>query len=410
MASKTANPLLLYIGLACIAVALASVGLSRFSGKEEKHALAAARQQPAAEKPRHRAAKSKPLSETAPAPALQRASPAADSALAKAPPSPAVSAAERTRLLLARIEQTPDQLDPESGLLQHIRDRAGLWAYLEELRSLGAQRDSVSVREKPVPTSDPRYLIEEARKQLYGGRISPAAYNKARDYLAIALYRQHQRLQGDWEKLDDVFAMAVLRENANARPAAQVAGDSAWMVEPLKAREALVVDRYVRLQQADTTASARDAAFRTEILTKGLCEALLGLGKFCAQVAMDQAGDEAAPPESRDRAFRALAMVYRKTQSGEALRVLRQLDEFQRTGLLQMARSNWERARQAAQANQRDVAGDYYFAALQNYLQGVNRLEGQERDTALEELGRLRQEIAGQQEKKQEPMAAGEKR
>ncbi len=425
MASKGANPLLLYIGLACIAVALAAVGLSQLDAPALGRPPASAKPKPAsapAEKP--------PAPAPSPAKARQdeaRAPAGVDSARAR--PSAARSTAEATRLLLARIEQTSAKLDTGwlAGNLQYVRDAAGLLAYLEEMRLVGAQRDSLvageQAREKVRPGSDPRYLVEQARQQLFSGRKSAAAYGRARDYLAVALFRQHRRQQGDWKKLDEVFTLALLRENAAAHPYSGPPGDAqvagAWMREGLRAREALVMDRYLRLQEHQekgrqqlkgTQVSAGAVVARTDLLAKGLNEALLGLGRFYAEAAQDQGEgeDEAAQQEHRDRAFRILAMLYRRTQSGDALKALRQLDSL-KAGLLQAARATWEKARQAAKAGQRERADEYYFQALQQYLQCATRLEGEERQAASQELGQLRQELAGRQAREQPSAAMSQK-
>ncbi len=73
--------------------------------------------------------------------------------------------------------------------------------------------------------------------------------------------------------------------------------------------------------------------------------------------------------------FKALAMVYQRSRSGEALRVMREANRIQRYNLWQMARVAWKNAKALATAERGAEADDEFLVAKNLYLQCLSRLE-----------------------------------
>ena len=91
--------------------------------------------------------------------------------------------------------------------------------------------------------------------------------------------------------------------------------------------------------------------------------------------------------------FKALAMVYQRSHSGEALGTLREANRIQRYNLWQMARVAWKKAKALAMAGRVDEADDEFLTAKHHYLLTLSRLERSKKKTVFGEYRRLQADI-----------------
>lgn len=356
-------------------------------------------------------------------------------------PSQEEKEANTTRLLLAQIEGTPEQIDAAwlKDFCLYIDDEAALEAYIAQVYGLGRQRDRVDKKirlaSKKLGPADPRYYFEQARRLIYKRDTElDVLLKKARSYLALGLFRQYEKLRSEDEQerlrlvrqgkgtkaaakadsiafmdLDPEFAFSFFEESIalyqRTVELAEAAGeDTAELkVQLAKAREGLIVDRWVRIETGHrrarqrlkgTGSSAKAVLDRTGKWQKAIHEHLLALGMgYVAEAAAETVYKE-RQQEAANRAFRGLAMVYQATHSGEALEGIHQVNEIQRYNLRQMGRANWRAAKAALKRGEIDEAKRLYFIANQRYLQCLAKLEVHARDKVLAEYRLVKQEMA----------------
>ena len=191
--SKINSSFVLYFGLLLIAVALAGLGVgwwtARSAGeagsdeaesKSPPKAVVKAKKDPRQEQ--------KTVDEEAAGSQEQQRVTASD------------NSAEMTKILLKQIRETPAALDLNwlSVSCQYIRSEADLQSYFKHILALGAKLDLAYTkkmnRQKKVPTSNPHFYIEEARRLVYGkGKSVEKMKKNCREWLALAYYREHQK-------------------------------------------------------------------------------------------------------------------------------------------------------------------------------------------------------------------------
>lgn len=396
--SKFISMLVLFVGVICILVALGGLGM-RFLGGEtpEKIERQLPSLPPAAKNVQER--KPEPVSPDTVSRALTQAE----------------IQRMATRVLLERIAATPDQLDRGwlAGICQYIGDEGALQSYYGELLAQGAQwaieYGERQKKAKKTVSTDPRFFISLARQEIYDG--SPSKRRLERDgvkNLGLALLREKEAQQG-LENIDEEFMGSFFKElMALYRVRRELAVQSGedlqpWVVEQIKAFEAALMDRYLRMahqeeairqKRTGTQASAAPDLRYVDLLRKNLDQDLLGLGRLYLEVAERETRDREKLRFHAERAFAILAMLYQRTHSSEALAGIRSVNEIQRTYLHRMAQTSWKRAQLTAADGDRQQTAENYFRATQFYNECMAKAVGLEKEEIAAEFLRLKQEIA----------------
>jgi hypothetical protein len=300
------------------------------------------------------------------------------------------------------------------SVCEFVSNEADLKAYYAQLLELGARGRARYVlqerRAHRMPSSDPRYFIELARKELYNTRRSVRKIDRnCRRDLATGLYLESETSAG-LDSVDEVFMEPFLTELVNLytirRQLARARGEdeTPWSVAEQKALEAGVVDRFLRLRHEQ----ARDAeaprpgrqdstgfrSTRSEALEKSLLAKLLRLAQANLQAA-EAAEDD---PETRQvhalRASSILVRVYRQTHAAAALEGLRKANAMQRRYYYRKGRERWKRAQLSVAAHDSKAAAEHYYWAASYFNKALARSVGERRQAVAREFRRLKQEIA----------------
>ena len=348
-----------------------------------------------------------------PAPAARHSDPAP--VVKKEPISPEELRRQSTRALITRIADTPAVLNEDwrGQYLQHIRTETDLNAFIDEYLTLGEARAAQYARmqqasKKPLP-QDPRYFVGKAISALVGKENTERNLAKnVKENMALALYKEQDRVEG-LENVDEAFMgtffknlllMYELLEEAEERND----GDpNRWLEEHVHMIEAAVMDRYLRVKlrldkarqkKEGTGQSIAGALFRTDGLQKTINENLLRLGGLYHLAARREVLDFERRQSFADRAFSLLAMVYQRAKSGEALTVMREINDLQCDYLHRLARVSWKKAQFALASGDFDRANENFFVATNSYLKAITRSVGDKREQFTAELAILRKEIA----------------
>ena len=350
-----------------------------------------------------------------------------------APPPAALSARDLavqdeediTRILLGQIEQSPQAIDQKwmDEVFVHVRNRVELDAFLEEVLAHGARYNATYIERKRGTkqrlSTNPQFYIWEAQNIIRGrykwGLTEEKLSDKARGLLAMGLYRAHENARKESEdeevevEVDDEVIAIYFLESSNTYKALQEVATEAgtdpdvWLEPHARLLEAAIVSRYLRLQQfshesrerlSGTSASGLPARVQIDQLQKSLYVHLLDLGRLYVEAATRELAYKGKQQEGAQRGFKALALVYRQTQSGDAFRMLRESNRIQRYNLWQMARASWRQARAAATAGDSATADDEYLTAKRRYLECLSRLEESKKPAVTTEFRRLQQDVA----------------
>jgi len=322
---------------------------------------------------------------------------------------------QSTRALITRIADTPPVLNEEwlGQYLQHIRTETDLNAFIDEYLTLGEARAAQYARaqqaSKKLLPQDPRYFVGQATSALVGkGDRGRNLAKNVKENMALALYKEQDRVEG-FENIDEAFMgtfyknlllMYELLEETEERNG----GDpNRWLEEHVHMLEAAVMDRYLRVKlrlgkarqkKEGTGQSIAGVLFRADGLQKTINENLLRLGGLYHQAALREVLDFDRRQSFADRAFSLLAMVYQRAKSGEALTVMREINDLQCDYLHRLARTSWKRAQLALASGDFDRANENFFVATQSYLKAITRAVGDKREQFTAELAMLKKEIA----------------
>lgn len=345
-------------------------------------------------------------------------------------------------ILLKQIEESPKEITPAwlAEFCQSIADEAGLKAFWDEIiaqgQTLDGQRTASQKETKAGLSQNPLFFVFEARELIYSG--TPTAQGlraQAPGLLAMAVYRSWKKSVDDAEErsrvkrrptelvaktapapetpvepsVDDEVKTSYLKEMFKCYEALESLTTKAggapgqYMDDVVRLHEAAIVDRHftvVRLtEEARQLYSGIGASSLPATVAIGRCknqvdESLLALGKIYVDASLAERAFRGKQQQYADLGFRALAMVYQRSKSGEALRIMRESNRIQRYNLWQLARLSWKQAKQAAAERRVDEADDLYFQSKQRYLQCLSRLERSKRPVVLDEYRRLQAEIA----------------
>jgi len=330
-----------------------------------------------------------------------------------------------TRILVDQIEQAPKAIHQKwiDEVFVHVRNRAELDAFLEEVLVHGARYNATYIERKRGTkqrlSTNPQFYIWEAQNIIRGrykwGLTEEKLSKKARGLLAMGLYRAYENArkateeEEEEQEVDDEVIAIYFVESSNTYKALQEVAieagtdPDAWLLPHARLLEAAIVSRYLRSEEfshasrerlSGTSASGLPARVQIAQLQKSLYVHLLDLGRLYVEAATRELAYKGKQQEGAQRGFQALSLVYRQTQSGDAFRMLRESNRIQRYNLWQMARASWRQARESATAGDSAAADDEYLTAKRRYLQCLSRLEESKKPTVTAEFRRLQQDVA----------------
>jgi len=331
-------------------------------------------------------------------------------------------------ILLMRIGKTPPRLDAEWLVNTHqfVRDTNSLSRFFGEYMQLGKKRsimlERAQLRSKKILPQDPRYFISQANATFVAKENTETTLLKGiKENLALALYKKQEEAEGIenveeqfmgifFKKILVMFQMLeemALKEKQDPQP---------WMKERVRTLEAAVTDRYFRIERRKNLArnkkegtgnSIAPELFRTDRLEKEINVNLLELGQVYYEGAAREYIDREKHQYYADQAFKVLAMVYQRSHSGEALNLMREVNDIQRDYLHRLAKTSWKRAQLAVAAGDVAKADESYYTATQRYLQCMSQAVETRRELMIREFRVLKQEIAEWKAKKKSARAAG---
>ena len=170
----------------------------------------------------------------------------------------------------------------------------------------------------------------------------------------------------------------------------------------IRLHEAAIVDRHQRLLETmnqardryrGTTQSSAPATVQISRWSNAVNEHLLALGRIYVETALAEKAYRGRMQDYADLGFKALAMVYQLSRTGEALGTLREANKIQRYNLWQMARVAWKNAKALAAAGRVDEADDEFLTAKHHYLLTLSRLERSKKSIVFGEYRRLQADI-----------------
>ena len=329
--------------------------------------------------------------------------------------------AQMTKILLAQIRKSPDTLDLDwiGSFAQHIDDEASFRRYFDDIERAGGKRYDNYLRRQQrsnmEPTGNPYFFLEEAKRTLFSKNSSADKMAKQGLAWLAAAYYKEQDSKGGWEFADEGFMTAFFKQSIGLYGALL---DSArannndverWQRVLIRTHEAKVMDRYLRIKGirrdardklANTASSGARAQLSQDRMQQQINTSLLALGRYYLDEAANETSDIRRLRYHAEHTFQAMAMVYQRKPSSDALSALREVNEVQRSYLYRMALVSWQRAKEAAQSGDLAQADDYYFTANKHYLQCLSRWGAVERDAHEQEFRRLKQDIAAWQRQK----------
>ena len=322
-------------------------------------------------------------------------------------------------ILLAQIEATPSEISESwlASVFRHVRTRGEMEGYLEGILADGARFQKVwnaeKAKQKQVPSRNPNAYVFQARDLIYaryaGGLSISKLSSRGRGLLALSLHIEHENAAEEEREVHDEVLTTFFRESSALYSTIQQAATDndqdprPWMEEHTRLLEVAIVNRHLlirdlkaaaRQQYSGTHVSAGPARVRISGWEKALSAHLMDLGRLYIDAATGETTYKQKQQEAAESGFRALAMVYRKTQSPEALRVLREANRIQRYNLWQMARVAWKAASEAARAGQIEAADSGYFKSKMLYLECLSRLEQSKKPRVAADLAELQEEIS----------------
>ena len=323
------------------------------------------------------------------------------------------------RILLAQIEATPGEIDQTwlASVFRHIRDREAMEKYMASVLADGARFRGVwnaeKAKQKQVPSRNPNAYVFQARDLIYAryadGLSMEKLSSRARNLLALALKIAYENAAEEEREVNDEILTTFFRESSALYTALQEVtveqgrDPKPWMDEHTRLLETAIMNRHLLIRQLEAEArerysgshlSAQPARIRIAGWQKALNAHLMDLGRLYVEAATRETTYKLKQQQAAESGFRTLAMVYRKTQSPEALRILREANRIQRYNLWQMARASWRQASEAAKADKAKQAEAGYFKAKMQYLECLARLEESKKPQVSAELAALQEEIA----------------
>lgn len=318
---------------------------------------------------------------------------------------------EMTLILLEQIKETPKALTLPwlQDLCTYVTSEAKLDSYFDRVLKVGSKRESDYVArqrsEGKVVPNNSLYYIELAKKEFYGVRPTESALERASEYLAMALFREAQLKEGlenvGTEVLTNYFKQALKIAQHNLEIAVSSRNSLRAMQELVTVHESSLMEAQLRVERANamlrskregTTMSAAGDLLRIGKISTRVNAGLLALGKIYLSAAERETVSRRKLQYNAEHAFDALAMVYQRTNSGEALNAIREVNEIQRGYLHRMARLSWKNAKTAAGSGDWKQANEHFFVANQRYLQSMSRAGEMRRAKIAKEFERFKRD------------------
>ena len=320
---------------------------------------------------------------------------------------------EMTQILLKQIKETPKTLNLQwlAGLCTYINSQAKLEARFDQVLKVGSKRESAYVArqrsEGKVVPNNSLYYVELAKKEFYGIRPTATALERASEFLAMGLYREAQITEGlenvGTEFLTTYFKEALKIASHNLELAVTARDSVRAMKDLITVHETSLMEAQSRVERANvqlrekregTTMSAAGDIMRIGKISTRINAGLLELGKIYLGAAERETVSRRKLQYNAEQAFKALAMVYQRTNSGEALNAIRQVNEIQRGYLHRMARLSWKNGKTTAKSGDWKQADEHFFVANQRYLQAMGRAGEARRAKIAEEYERFKKDLA----------------
>ncbi|MFP6647622.1 MAG: hypothetical protein VCF24_29280 [Candidatus Latescibacterota bacterium] len=340
------------------------------------------------------------------------------------------------KILLAQIESTPTEIDAAwiAEMCREIDDVDSLDVFWKEVvaggQSFGIAYASRNRKTGMVMSRNSFYYVFEAREHIYStapkqdnllgdgrGLLDMAvakSWEASRKEIREQMAKEQRKKADDIElpeevgTLDDELKTTYFKEFLKlyavlGELVVESGGDARKYVSArIRLHEAAIVDRHQRLTETmaqardrypGTTQSSAPAMVQIKRWSNSVNEHLLALGKIYIEAALAEKAYRGRMQDYADFGFKALAMVYQRSHSGEALGTLREVNRIQRYNLWQMARVAWKKAKALAMAGRVDEADDEFLTAKHHYLLTLSRLERSKKKTVFGEYRRLQADI-----------------
>ncbi len=325
------------------------------------------------------------------------------------------------RILLGRISRTDRDFDSAwlQKTHQFIKTPEDLRDFWDEYLRIGRTRSELMARaqahsKKRLP-QDPRYFVSQANATLTEKDNTEFMLQKGvKENMALALFKKQEETEGIqhieesfmggfYEKILDMYHLLEKR-------AVDQGKDTKFLMDGrIRTLEAAIYDRHMRVENTKkmvrtkkegTGQSVASELFRTDQMNKEVNSHMLALGQVYFDGAIAEVVDREKHKYYADKAFKTLAMVYQRSRSGEALNLMRDVNNIQRDYLHRLAKVNWKRAQIAAASNDIEKADEGYYVATQRYLQAMGRSVEGRRELIAREFFVLKEEIAKWQAQK----------
>ena len=322
---------------------------------------------------------------------------------------------EVVQMILSRIEHTHDFIDEDwfKGAHQSIKNKADLDLFLDEYLVLGIKRKASYERRQKVVNKpvlgDPLYFESMAASALVDSDASQKALlRNVRENLAYALLLMKED-RGDIEAISPYFMVGffnklhAMYEILERRSVEKKNDPDSWTQERIRHLEAAVVTRFYMLDKSlektrarveGTQQSGATGLLDKDRLETAINEYLLELGKIHFDAASREVIDRKKHQLHVDFAFITLAMIYKRSYSGEALNVLRSVNDLERNYTYRLARRHWKSAQLAILEGDSLDVKENFFSATKFYLKSISRSVHKERTKLERELNILKSEIA----------------
>lgn len=322
---------------------------------------------------------------------------------------------EVIQMILNRIEDTDDSIDEDWFKKAHqlIKSKADLNLFFEDYLVIGTKRKTSYERRQKVvkkpALDDPLYFDSVAASALVDSDASEKGLLRGvRENLAYALFLAQDE-RGDVDLVSPHFMVGffnklhTMYEILERRSLEQNIGSDYWTKERIRHLEAAIVSRFFMLKKSlekirarveGTKQSGAVGLLDKDRLEKAINEHLLELGKTHRDAAEREVIDRKKHQLHVDHAFITLAMIYKRSHSGDALGVLRSVNDLERNYTYRLARRHWKSAQLAMVDNDSSVVKENFFDATKFYLRSISRSVHTERRKIENELNILKSEIA----------------
>ncbi|MAN23466.1 MAG: hypothetical protein CME10_04295 [Gemmatimonadetes bacterium] len=322
---------------------------------------------------------------------------------------------EVVKMILGRIEDTPDLIDEDWLKKAHssIKSKNELSMFIDEYLALGKKRRiSYERRQKVVnkpALRDPLYFESMAASVLVDSDASEKTLLRGvRENLAYALLLMEED-RGNIDEISPHFMVGffnklhTMYEILERRSIERNNDADYWTQERIRHLEAAIVTRFYMLNKSlaktrarveGTQQSGAVGLLDKDRLETAINEHLLELGETHLGAARREVIDRNQHQFHVDYAFTTLAMIYKRSYSGDALNVLRSVNDLERNYTYRLARRHWKTAQLAILEGDSLVVKENFFNATKFYLRSISRSVHRERTKLEGELNILKSEIA----------------